>query len=398
MLVAGIVIVVDLHRRCASFRVWIVTGACAASAPIQAQPAEPPAEPAKPVVTIGGYLETYYQINARRPSNRITALRGFDNRDRTFTLSNVALDVKGERGPVTARVILQVGATGSTYYLAEPALPGASGSNATSGELWKYVQTATLAYKGPKEVTLEAGLFLSPIGPEVIPIKDNWSYSRSNLFFGLPFYHTGVRASRPLGGGWTATLAAYSGWNSVVDNNRTPSVAASALYASKTVTAQVLYFGGNERASGAPEGSPWRHLVDAYAQIAINDAFAILVHGDSGAERNAFGTSGWAAGQVHGKFQIVPKLYAAIRGDYFREWVADGASPMFWPARWMASATATLALQPGDGLSFRIEYRHDHANDDVFFAGDVVGDGDAMTFVPNIDHQDTITLGAVAWF
>ena len=75
-------------------------------------------------VTIGGYVEVFYQLHAQNPANRITNLRGFDNRSRTFTLSNVALDAKGERGPVAARIVLQVGATPSTYYLSEPASAG----------------------------------------------------------------------------------------------------------------------------------------------------------------------------------------------------------------------------------------------------------------------------------
>ncbi|MEO8701145.1 MAG: outer membrane beta-barrel protein [Kofleriaceae bacterium] len=375
-----------------------------------AQPTEPPpaksdaetVEPAKPIVTVGGYLETYYQLNLRVPSNQITSLRGYDNRDRTFTLANAAIDLKGERGPLTARLIFQVGATGSTYYLGEPPLPGATGVNATNSELWKYIQTATLAYHAPADVLVEAGLFLSPIGPEVIPIKDNWSYSRSNLFFGLPAYHTGARASRSLGGNWTGTLAMYSGWNSVVDNNRTPSVSVSASHVTPKLTAQLLYFGGNERAPGSPEGTPWRHLVDAYAQLAIDDRFAVLVHGDAGIERNAIGTSGWAAAQVAGKYQLAPKLYAAIRGDYFREWVAEAngetAAAIFWPADWMASATGTFAVQPADGLSVRLEYRHDQSSGEVFFGGEVAGDGVATPFVPNRRRQDTVTLGAVAWF
>src|SRR5687768_10183125 len=93
------------------------------------------AEEAPPKVTIGGYVELFYSLNARLPSNRITNLRGFDNRDRTFTLSNVVLDAKGERGPLMARVVLQVGSTPSTYYLAEPSFAGSSGANATGPEL-----------------------------------------------------------------------------------------------------------------------------------------------------------------------------------------------------------------------------------------------------------------------
>ncbi|HEU0035172.1 MAG TPA: outer membrane beta-barrel protein [Kofleriaceae bacterium] len=374
-----------------------------------AQPAadEPPPPPghteSPPIaeVTLAGYVETYYQLNIRAPSNHITNLRGFDNRDRSFTLSNVALGATATRGPLTARVMLQIGSTPSTYYLAEPALPGAGGANATSGELWKYVQQATLAYAaGP--VIVDAGLFLSPIGPEAIAVKDDWNWSRSNLFFGLPFYHTGARVAYQLGGGWTGMVHVYNGWNSVVDNNPYPSAAVSATYTSQRVAGQLAYLGGIERATGAPEGQPWRHLVDAYATIAATEDVSVLVQVDAGVEPNAIGTSSWLAGAVSAKLQLTPKLYAAARGDYFREHVAaDGATtaaPIFGPTAWLASATATLALQPVDGLSVRLEARHDHAKDRVFFGGDVIGDGVTTPYVPNRRAQDTVTVGAVAWF
>jgi hypothetical protein len=40
----------------------------------------------------------------------------------------------------------------------------------------------------------------------------------------------------------------------------------------------------------------------------------------------------------------------------------------------------------------RLEYRHDHAQGDTFFGGDVVDE------TPNREQQDTLTLGAVASF
>ena len=346
-------------------------------------------------VTVGGYVETYYQLNLRAPSNGITNLRGFDNRDRTFTIENAALDVKAARGPLAVRVILQIGAAPSTYYFAEPALAGASGANATGPELWKYLQQTSLGYTTGGEILVEAGLFPSPIGPEVLPIEDNWNWSRSDLFFGLPFYHTGARVSVPLGGGWVGTLHAYTGWNSVVDNNRYPSVAASAAYTGAKVSGQVLYFGGVERPTDAPEGTPWRNLLDAYATLTVTDELSVLGHVDAGLERNDIGTSGWLAGALYAKYAVTPTLYVAARADYFREHVArDGdttAGALFWPSAWIASATATLAYQPAAGLSLRLEYRHDHAQDDSFFGGDVVD-------APNRDRQDTLTLGAVASF
>jgi hypothetical protein len=238
---------------------------------------------------------------------------------------------------------------------------------------------------------IDAGLFPSPIGPEVIPVKDNWNWSRSDLFYGLPFFHTGARIAVPLGGGWTGMVHAYSGWNSVVDNNRTPSVAVSAAYAGKRITGQVLYFGGVERPTGAPEGRAWRNLVDAYATFAVSDQASVMLHADAGVEPNDLGRSAWAAGAIYGKAQVAQQLYAAARIDYFREWVPDGAAPLFWPAAWVGSGTVTLAYQPADGLSVRLEARHDHAASDAYFGGTV---GDA----PNRRAQDTVTLGATAWF
>lgn len=381
--------------------IWIA-GAVLVPALALAQPQPDPPPP--PTVTVGGYLEAYYQGHFQNPSNGLTSFRGFDNRSRTFTLSNVALDVKGEQGPISARIVFQIGHTPSTYYLAEPASPGSGSVNASSGELWKYLQAATVSARLPGESVLEAGLFPSPIGPEVIPIKDNINWSRSNLFFGLPFFHTGVTLARPLGGGWTGKLHLYNGWNSVVDNNRYPSVAASAAYASANgrTTAQLLYFGGIERATGAPEGKPWRHLFDAVVQHTVSDELTLAAHADAGVEPNDIGTSSWIAGAVYVKHALGARLYAAARGDYFYEKVAeDGsatASPIFWPTRWMASGTATLAYHPVDNVSVRLEYRHDHADSEVFFGGEVAVDPVSSAFVPDRRTQDTATLGVTAWF
>lgn len=365
-----------------------------------AKPTEP--APAKPAITVGGYLEGYYQLQIQDASNRLTNLRGYDHRSRTLTLSNVALDVKGEAGPLTGRVILQVGHTPSTYYLAEPASAGTGSVNASGGELWKYLQAANLTAKVPRDFVIEAGLFPSPIGIEVIPVKDNWNWSRSNLFFGLPAYHVGVMVSHPLGGGWAGKLHVYNGWNSVVDNNGVPSVALSAAYSSDRTSAQLLYFGGIERADGAPEGKAWRNLFDALAQTALTDTVTVAAQGDAGFEPNDIGTSWWAAAALYAKLQLGPKLHAVIRGDIFHEKVAEdsgtAASAIFWPVKWVAEGTATLSYQPIDNVSVRVEYRHDQAADNAFFGGDVGSDPMTMSFVPNRDTQDTVTFGVTAWF
>jgi hypothetical protein len=65
---------------------------------------------------------------------------------------------------------------------------------------------------------------------------------------------------------------------------------------------------------------------------------------------------------------------------------------------WVASQTATLEARLVEHVSFRLEYRHDHAAGDMFFAGDVEGDGVTTPYVPDARYQDTFTLGTTAWF
>ncbi len=218
--------------------------------------------------TLSGAAEAHYQWNFNEPSNGITAWRGFDNRHNTFTISNVMLDVQWDYEGVVGRVALQIGSTPSSYYLAEPGRSGAAGVNGTGSELWKYVQQGFVGYRFPvkRGLVVQAGVFLSPIGPEGIAVRDNWHWSRSTLFFALPYYHTGARASLQLTERWAFTLAGYNGWNSVVDNNPEKSVSLQATYAvPNELAVSLLYFGGVEREEGALEGRAWRHLLDAHA-------------------------------------------------------------------------------------------------------------------------------------
>ncbi len=353
-----------------------------------------------PPFVVSGYVEAMGTVSFQAPSNGVIHLRGFDNRHATFTLANVALDLSWDAHHVIGKLALQVGPTPSTYYLAEPAAPGASGTSASGPDLWKYVQQAYAGYRFPvlDGLSVTLGVFLSPIGPESVAIKDDWHWSRSNLFFGLPFYHTGLRAALALDGRWTATLALVNGWNSVVDGNDEKSGYAQLGYATPDLAVSVLYFAGAERAPGAAEGRGWRHLLDAHATWTVSERLALQLHVDGGFEPTTLGTSAWAAGAVAARLRVVDGVWLAARGDLFGEHVADGAAAIFWPAAWVASGTATIEYRPADTVSLRLEYRHDHAAGDAYFGGDVAGDGLTAPYVPNRRSQDTLTAGVVAWF
>jgi hypothetical protein len=354
--------------------------------------------------TLGGYAETYFQYNTNEPSNGITAFRGFDNHHDTFTIANVALDASWDKDDVIGRLALQVGAAASSYYLAEPTLPGGGSVNATSAELWKYVQQAYVGYQstGDRAWVASAGVFLSPIGPEAIAVRDNWNWSRSNLFFGLPFYHTGARLQVPFNDRWAGMLLVCNGWNSVVDNNTEKSVCTQITYTGPSVTTTLQYFGGNERPAGSPEGRPWRNMFDAYATWTATSRLSVQAQVDAGFEDNTYGQSSWTAGALYARFQATERVYLGARVDTFDETVASNAqgtaSSIFWPVSRVSSATATVDFRPAERVSFRAEYRFDDADGDMYFGGVVTGDGISTPYEYNRSSQNTFTFGAVTWF
>jgi hypothetical protein len=358
-------------------------------------------------VTPLGYVETYYAYNFNRPSNGITNFRGFDNRHDTFSLSNIAAGANFESGPVGGRLVFQIGSTPSTYYLGEPNLAGASGANASNSELWKYIQEAFVTYRAPvgRGLLLQLGLCASPIGFESFAVKDNWNWSRSNLFYGLPFYHTGLRATYEWSDQLVTTVSVFNGWNSVVDNNVEKSVQANFTYKiPEKFLFQVLYFGGVERATGSPEGPAWRHHFDAVTEVDPTRWLSLAGQADYGWEPNRIGTARWMAGALYARVSPIDGVYLALRGDRFHEHLgASGgvtSSPIFWSgAEWVSSTTATLEVRPSEHLSVRLEVRRDVASAPLFFARSVQGDGSsANPYVANANAQDTVLLGASAWF
>lgn len=350
--------------------------------------------------TLGAAAEVFYQWNFNDPSNGVTAGRAFDNRHNTFTISNLMVDVAWDYEGVVGRAALQVGNTPSSYYLSEPGRSGAAGTPATSAELWKYVQQAYAGYRFRvgRGLLVQAGLFLSPIGPEGMPVRENWNWSRSTLFFALPYYHTGVRASLPLTERWAVTLAGYNGWNSVVDHNAEKSISFQATYAmQQRLALSFLYFGGVERPTGAAEGRAWRHLFDAHATWVVNELVSLLIHLDAGVEPHQLGAAFWVGSALAARLTIRPWLFLAVRGDVLHEqW--GRATPIFFGVPVVGAATATLEARPHERVSFRLEYRHDHASAELYFRGNVAGDGSINPWVPTSRSQDTLTLGATSWF
>lgn len=338
-----------------------------------------------PSITFGAVVETYFGWNFNKPDNRVTAFRGFDARHDSFALSNAVLDAHWNAGAVSGRLALQTGDTPDIYYGAEAASDV------------RHILEATLAWKAPvgKGLILDGGIFLSPIGPETILIKDNWNWSRSTLFFGLPFYHAGMRAAYPVSERWNLTGAVYNGWNNVTDTNGNKSLSVQALYTKPDkVTASVLYFGGVERPRGAPEGQPWRNLFDSHITVSVSKTLSLQAHVDAGFEDTTFGRASWRGASIAARVKAQAWMYLAGRADILDETIpsssAGTASALFFPTSRVHSFTATLDARPADRMSARLEFRHDGARDPIYFKG--------APSAPTAKTQSTLTFGLTAWF
>jgi hypothetical protein len=370
----------------------------------------PPPEPEAPAVKVTpiGYLEAYYAWNFNRPVNNVTNYRGYDNQHNSITLSNAALGAAFESGPIGGKLMLQVGSQPSTSYQAEPNVPGGSAANPSGPELWKYLQEAYLTYKAPigRGLTLKAGVERAPLGLESFAVHDNWSWSRSNLYFALPRYETGLRATYDFCDCLTGSVAVINGWNNVVDNNEAKSVEGHVTFHKNKLKAQLLYMGGVERPASAPEGQYWRHTFDATGELELTTWLKLAAEADYGFEPNRIGTARWFAGAAAARAKAFEWLYIAVRGDRFYEHLATDAlgrasTPLFWNGvEWVSSVTATLDVRPHDNISFRLEFRHDQADGLLYFTGDTLtGTGSAASpFLPNARRQETLLLGATAWF
>ncbi|MFT3924772.1 MAG: outer membrane beta-barrel protein [Myxococcales bacterium] len=368
-------------------------------------------------ITIGGWIEAYYAHNFNNPQNHTTANRWVDEKTDSFTLQTFALDISAQKGPFSAMVTLMFGPTADRWYfegsqIPSQALPQVLDANGYSNETFKNVMTAYGGYKAPvgKGLLIEAGLLPTQVGYETTPVKNNFNFSRSNLFNFLPFFHLGARATYPLTDNLTVTAGVFNGWNQLIDRNIKKSVSLQTSYSNDDWLFNLLYFGGAERSTrpgnwwsdkdledGSKSGMPWRNMFDAVAQYTGIPNLILAAELNGGWEAQKQATQKWVGAGLWAQLKLTDWLFVAGRGDG----IAEGGTGNWANGRFITigdghivSGTGTLELRPlGDGFSFRVEYRHDSTNKDNELVGFYKGRNN--TFV---NSQNTVNVGVTGWF
>ena len=178
--------------------------------------------------SVSGYLDTYYFTNFNNPVSRDNmgqsgVGRGFDRRVGQFQLGMVQTVFKytNSKSEVVADLAFgpnaQYGNYGNVPVMA-PAYGYSLGNDTWSSVI---IKQAYFKYNATEKLSFIAGQFGTHIGYEYIDAPLNFFYSINHTFnSGIPFYHTGVKATYAFSDKVSLMLGGVNGFDYVHDNNR----------------------------------------------------------------------------------------------------------------------------------------------------------------------------------
>lgn len=330
-------------------------------------------------------VDTYYMYNfTGDPSTQAPALRAFDNQSNSFTLSYAKLAASMNADPVGFRIDLGYGHTGSI--INNGASLGSSGTGSTdprSVALYVPAFIVQQAYATAKFgiLTLDAGKFVTSASDEVIETKSNWNYSRSLLFNGVPFVHTGLRLGLKVSDQVSLQGSVVNGWNNDPDNNGDKTFGLQVAFTPLSTTSLILtsYLGKEN-----PVTDKTQVLVDLVAAHALTDSIALSLNADYfTAGDNAAGSNvNWWGVGLKGRFILSDMFNLAGRFEYLKS-KNGGYSGV---ANDAYEFTVTGVIPVKKNYEIRAEVRGDLSGDKIFYKGST----------PK-SNQFTGLIGFLAW-
>jgi len=183
-------------------------------------------------LTVGGYLDEYYQLSFNEPQaiqagnmGYPSVYRPFDPLVNQFAFGGGELTLKqGDSASGTGYFVdLLMGPTASIYTGVVPSSQEAYADQVLIGQAY-----VTQAFGN---ATFTLGKFGTPVGYEVTYLPSDANFSRSLLYNAEPLYHTGLELAYTLPMSFTATGWVGDGQNVEIDLNRGKDYGAQLAYA-----------------------------------------------------------------------------------------------------------------------------------------------------------------------
>jgi len=404
----------DLEKQIVSLRGQLAAqkteAAVVADVPAQAATSTtaPAAAPAPPTLggllgptTLSGFVDVYYGYNANQPANRNTSLRNFDVQSGQFGLNMIELVADKSPDPAASHVgyhvALGFGQAINLINASEPAAPAAAAASGTETNFDQYLKEGYLEYLAGKKLQINFGKFVTPAGAEVIESKDNWNYSRGDLFaLAIPYFHFGVSAKYTFNPKFALTGYLVNGWNNSIDNNSGKTTGFSAAWTPNAKFSLTQnYLVGPEQFNNS---SDFRHLFDTVVSYNATPKLSFLGNFDYGhddapgaivATPNVVSGVWWSGVAGYVKYAPNANWYWAARGEYYNDHNGFTTGTLGTPDH-LSEFTFTLQRLLASKIMARAEYRYDHSDQNVFAYR-------ANQFGP-IDHRNTITIGMIYAF
>ncbi len=347
-------------------------------------------------VSIHGLVDASYEHNFNQPIGETNNLRSFDANDGfQLTQGNIHIEKDGTVGFVTDINVGQVAETvnGGSYFSNAP-------GDAFTGR-WIDPTQYYLTWTAPigSGLNLAAGRFVTLIGEEVIPAYNNINFNETRDFIfglGIPFTHTGIRASYAFNEYFSVIGGLNNGWDNPGNfNNGGPNYEGQIAVNNKDKSL-ALVLNGIYGPNQIGHSNSNRGLIDPI--VTIKPSFlpnvTLATEYIYGSETGKFINGHGATWQGLAQYIVYDwnQWEFATRGEFFDD--EDGARTGAHQTLWELTQTFTYKVPQADGLVVRAEYRHDQSNHHSFLNNNFV---DPATGLQHMwKGQDTL-LGAMVY-
>ncbi len=275
-------------------------------------------------ITFNGFLSASFTHNQNDPDSGRNALRVFDYQDGTPQIDVGELVVQhavSKPNDFGFRVDFLAGTT-------VPEMTAAYGlfRDKCTGQAEHFdITQMYISYIVPvgKGLRLDAGKFVTHMGYEVIGGYDGYNdnFSRSFLFgFGIPFTHTGVKATYPFSDKLSGSVLVTQGWDDVHNTNKSVSIGTQ-LVLTPTKTASITFnsMNGPERQNNNHD---LRSVYEVIGGWKATTRLTLAMDTLYGRDENAVSIGHdaiWKAVAGYAKYSFTDKFSLALRGEIFAD-------------------------------------------------------------------------------
>lgn len=323
-------------------------------------------------IGISGYFDAGWTFSTNHPrSGDAISGRYFDKDQNDFVVNgfHLALDKPEKDWGVGFHVSGDFGRTGELLREATKwTSKAAKFCCGPSAELRELFLTTTVPVG--EGLSLKGGLFVTPLGTEVLPSPGafNDNISRSFLFnWGVPLRHLGVLASYPVHKMVGLSFGVVTGWDNPHDNNNLPSFLGGITLTpnDKVTFMSNLIYGAEQRASG-----PKRFTIANVLTVKPIDPLAMSLEYTVGTEdkvTTSLRDGTWQGIAAIASYSWTERFTTALRGEWFSD--RDGVRLATDRDINLGEVTFTSSYKFTKMLMGRAELRQDWADNNFYNVG-----------------------------